>query len=450
MPELAEVETARLLVSRHCVGKKITEVLALEAGGGPRDGLFDDIVLHNILSAETLVSRFLGKTLVSTSRKGKIQIWKLSGGQDATIHFGMTGAWSVKGLKGSEYVRYSVNTEIWPPKFTKLELVFSDGTRLALTDPRRLARFRLSNNALNESPVSDLAPDAYLDLPPLDRFISLIRQKSTAIKALLLDQNAVCSGIGNWIVDEVLYQSAIHPETRCDAVDDISLERLHKAIIYVIGLAVKVEAESDKFPKNWLFHYRWGKGKDDQKDAHGNSIKFETVGGRTSAVVAAIQGVAKKRPIEQKGTSGVAGGGKKEETDLKITSTGGGGKKKGKKEEADPKLTSTGGGGKKKGKKEEETDQTDLAVTTGVPSVISISAVTKKKSLKKTADEATKIVDTSREALAKQNESFPHHRPSQSEHDTVVEIPALVPPKKRARAVVKNSGNKRIKTSSST
>ena len=435
MPELAEVETARLLVSRHCVGKKITEVLALESGGGPRDGIFDDIVHHNISSSDTLVSSFLGKTLESTSRKGKIQMWKLTGGQEATIHFGMTGAWSVKGLKGSEYVRHSVNTEIWPPKFTKLELVFVDGTRLALTDPRRLARFRLSKNALNESPVSDLAPDAYLDLPPLDRFISSIRQKSTAIKALLLDQNAVCSGIGNWIVDEVLYQSAIHPESRCDAVDDISLARLHKAIIYVIGLAVKVEAESDKFPKNWLFHYRWGKGKDDQKDANGNSIKFETVGGRTSAVVAAIQGVAKKRPIEQKGTSGVAGGGKKEETDITVTGT-------------------DGGGGKKKGKKE-EIDQSDLAAATGVPNVLSITAVTKKKSMKKTANESTKIEkseDTSlhstkpSEALRKRNESFPHHRSSQSEHDVEIPIPAVVPPKKRARAAVKDSGNKRNKS----
>jgi formamidopyrimidine-DNA glycosylase len=64
--------------------------------------------------------------------------------------------------------------------------------------------------------------------------------------------------------------------------------------------SVKVEAESDKFPKNWLFHYRWGKGKEGQKDAHGHSIKFETVGGRTSAVVTAIQGVAKKKVIKQK------------------------------------------------------------------------------------------------------------------------------------------------------
>jgi formamidopyrimidine-DNA glycosylase len=262
MPELPEVETARLLVQRHCLGKKIIKVIGVESGGGPRTGQFDEIIHQGTLNAQTLEECLVGKTIESTARKGKIQIWKLSGGQEATIHFGMTGSWSIEGIKGSEYVRYSVNTSNWPPKFTKLELIFADNTRLALTDPRRLAKFRLSLNAFNEPPVSDLAPDAYLELPSLNTFITSIRKKSTAIKALLLDQNAIASGIGNWIIDEVLYQSAIHPETSCDAIDDIAFARLHQAIIDVIGLAVKVEAESDKFPKNWLFHYRWGKGKD--------------------------------------------------------------------------------------------------------------------------------------------------------------------------------------------
>jgi formamidopyrimidine-DNA glycosylase len=415
MPELPEVETARLLVERHCVGKKIVEVLALESGGGPRDGQFDDIVHQGPGSSDSsTASSLLGKTLVKTLRKGKVQIWKLSGGQDATIHFGMTGAWSVKGLNGSEYVRYSVNTKVWPPKFTKLELVFADGTRLAFTDPRRLARFRLSLDALNEPPVSELAPDALLELPPLDRFISSIRQKSTAIKALLLDQNAIVSGIGNWIIDEVLYQSAIHPETRCDAIDDKAMARLHQAIIDVIGFAVKVEAESDKFPKNWLFHYRWGKGKEDQKDAYGNTIKFETVGGRTSAVVAAIQGVAKKRPVEQK-------------------------------------EGSTGDGNDGKGTKKEvaaSASKDQKASNDGVPTVVSVSSKKKKTTKKDTADEIKKNapdssspdLSSSSATLSKSHELFPHHRLQQE-----VNVPAIPTNRKRAREPVRDNSNKRGK-----
>lgn len=40
MPELAEVESARKLAERFCCNKRITYVGTLEAGGGPREGIF--------------------------------------------------------------------------------------------------------------------------------------------------------------------------------------------------------------------------------------------------------------------------------------------------------------------------------------------------------------------------------------------------------------------------
>jgi len=428
MPELPEVETARLLVERHCLGKKIIKVIGVESGGGPRTGQFDEIIHQGTLNAQTLEECLVGKTIESTTRKGKIQMWKLSGGQEATIHFGMTGSWSIEGRKGSEYVRYSVNTSNWPPKFTKLELIFSDNTRLALTDPRRLAKFRLSSNALNEPPVSDLAPDAYLELPFLHTFITSIRKKSTAIKALLLDQNAIVSGIGNWIIDEVLYQSAIHPETSCDAIDDTALARLHKAIIDVISFAVKVEAESDKFPKDWLFHYRWGKGKDGQKDAHGNSIKFETVGGRTSAVVTAIQGVAKKKVIKQKVSDGSDGdkGGDGDE--------GGDGDKGGsssivnesktKKKDVDGTLAKKKSVSKAKkdidGTKSMKTISDSIPVSNSVPDVLPVAVMkkTKKRKIDDVNQSESKAALEQSSLMMRPEQSFPHHRQSTRTKDS--------------------------------
>lgn len=43
------------------------------------------------------------------------------------------------------------------------------------------------------------------------------------------------------------------------------------------------------FPPGWLFHYRWVKQAKGCKDAEGRTITFVQSGGRTSAVVAAIQ-----------------------------------------------------------------------------------------------------------------------------------------------------------------
>ena len=48
MPELPEVECARRLLDEHCVGAKICAVNALEAGGGLRDGQFDDVVICEV------------------------------------------------------------------------------------------------------------------------------------------------------------------------------------------------------------------------------------------------------------------------------------------------------------------------------------------------------------------------------------------------------------------
>jgi len=54
---------------------------------------------------------------------------------------------------------------------------------------------------------------------------------------------------------------------------------------------VDLLADSDQFPEDWLFKHRWSKGKKNQSSAlpNGNKIVFITVGGRTSAVVPAVQ-----------------------------------------------------------------------------------------------------------------------------------------------------------------
>ena len=98
-------------------------------------------------------------------------------------------------------------------------------------------------------------------------------------RRLLLDQSFL-AGIGNWIADEVLYQARVHPESSASALDAEAVRRLHKAIVDVLALAVKVEADHTKFPSDWLFHFRWGKGKGKSVDAAGNAIEFVTVRAR--------------------------------------------------------------------------------------------------------------------------------------------------------------------------
>ena len=80
--------------------------------------------------------------------------------------------------------------------------------------------------------------------------------------------------------------------------------------MHVCDTAVGVLGDMNKFPDEWLFKHRWGKGKKDAATTLPNGAKFTflTVGGRTSCVV----------PSVQKKTGAVAGDLKNgEETEVK-------------------------------------------------------------------------------------------------------------------------------------
>ena len=102
-----------------------------------------------------------------------------------------------------------------------------------------------------------------------------------------------------------MYDAKIHPEQYSNTLSTAQITQLHKSIQYVCSLAVETRADSSKFPEEWLFKHRWGKGKKDSKNQlpNGAKIVFMTVGGRTSAVV----------PSVQKKTGKVAGDVKKED-----------------------------------------------------------------------------------------------------------------------------------------
>lgn len=91
--------------------------------------------------------------------------------------------------------------------------------------------------------------------------------------------------------DEILYHAKIHPEQYSNTLNDDQIKELHKCIHYVCSAALDVLADSEKFPEHWLFKHRWGKGKKNHPTTlpNGDKITFLTVGGRTSAIVPAVQ-----------------------------------------------------------------------------------------------------------------------------------------------------------------
>eukprot|EP00598_Pedospumella_elongata_P006567 CAMPEP_0184974330 /NCGR_PEP_ID=MMETSP1098-20130426/5860_1 /TAXON_ID=89044 /ORGANISM="Spumella elongata, Strain CCAP 955/1" /LENGTH=311 /DNA_ID=CAMNT_0027496907 /DNA_START=8 /DNA_END=939 /DNA_ORIENTATION=- len=301
MPELPEVEAARRFIERLCAGSTIVSVTTREQGGGPREGSFDDIVFEHVSDGTTNDSEslyhtaLLRKTLKCVHRKGK-QFWFEFAEPESPcvlFHFGMTGSCAIKGQEAMKYRSFKVDEAHWPPRFTKLLLKFDNGEELAFCDPRRLGRIKIRSDPHNTSPLKDLGIDPLSgDIPDAPALKKLIESISSPIKSLLLDQERVFCGIGNYLADEILYQAKIHPSTKANALSDAGIEALITAIKYVIHTAVAAEADYKFFPTDWLFHCRWDKVKSKSQKIllpNGSAVVFEEVAGRTTAIVPSVQ-----------------------------------------------------------------------------------------------------------------------------------------------------------------
>ena len=347
MPELPSVERGRRLLEDYLVNKKIIDVNANESGGGPRDGLFDDIVFKNAkdgILPKDIVKTLKGKIVTASKRKGKY-LWislkddntttttnnnnnnnqqpkrkkrkvvmknkkkqvttttTTKESNDVCFHFGMTGNVKVKFnnelVKQKEYAREKKNNgdhdHVWPPKYSKMTMKFDDDTEFAFTTSRRIARISFHTNIEKEEPISKLGFDPLTSMLPLNKFKKDILTLSGNIKKNLLDQSYIC-GIGNWICDDVLFASGIHPSKECKHLRDDEVKSLHKAIKDIINKACKMNGNKDKFPKKWLFHYRWSKKKEGIKHPiYKKTIKFIKVAGRTTAMIPDMQKIGKKR-----------------------------------------------------------------------------------------------------------------------------------------------------------
>ncbi|KAI9460155.1 hypothetical protein BJY52DRAFT_1263338 [Lactarius psammicola] len=309
MPELPEVERAAALLRsisprqankasrRHC---KTTSCTAN--------------ITHDAFANEISL-----RTIKTVGRYGKVFYLELDGeGRHPVLHFGMTGMLQLRGKMPVHYreAPRKASTE-WPPPFMKFILHIGPAssdrdenekevTEVAFLDARRLGRIRLCKSPLAEPPISNMGFDPILSMPDFGDFSRGVLKRACPIKALLLDQS-FSAGVGNWVADEVLYRARVHPEQRANALSENQIRALHQQIRHVCTFAVEVNADDTKFPDNWLFKYRWGKGKKPKRDdkptlklpdGRPATIKWVTVGGRTSAYIAELQHVSRGNAAE--------------------------------------------------------------------------------------------------------------------------------------------------------
>ena len=279
MPELPEVETVCRVMRRALMNKKIKEVEIVK-----------DTIIFGAAPPEAIRKALKGRTVNNVCRRGKTFWLELDDNTTLYGHLGMSG-W-IREL-GTDTVRLKehgdapLDDENGRPRFLKMLITAEDGTRVSFTDARRLGRVWLGGASEKDAKVKKLGPDALDDLPKAKDFEALYVKRHAPIKALLMDQG-ILSGIGNWVADEVLYHAKIAPARAASSLSSAEYTALRKAIVKVLEKSVEVGADSEKFPNNWLFHHRWGGSRGADKIGK-HDIKRDTVGGRTTAWVPAIQ-----------------------------------------------------------------------------------------------------------------------------------------------------------------
>ncbi|ESZ90149.1 putative formamidopyrimidine-DNA glycosylase [Sclerotinia borealis F-4128] len=290
MPEIAEVARAVHFIRKSLVGKTISVVKAQD----------DTNVFGKVgTSAAEFQKALTGKKVLGAGQQGKYFWMIMSSPPHPVLHFGMTGWFHIRGLGTYNFrSKDEAEKEVWPPKYSKFSLQTAEEPKVeaAFTDSRRLSKIRLvdcvAEAIRNTTPLKENGPDPIIDKDVLtvEWLEQKLNKKQVPIKALLLDQ-ANISGIGNWVGDEVLYNARLHPEQYSNTFSSEEIKRLHTSIMYICETAVDFLADSSKFPDDWMFKHRWGKGKKDSPTAlpNGENIIFLTVGGRTSCVVPSVQ-----------------------------------------------------------------------------------------------------------------------------------------------------------------
>ncbi len=282
MPELAEVETVRRHLEKSLRGKKIKEVVL-----DPKDRW-----LFAYAKPADVAKALEGAKVTGSGRKGKYFWLELNRKPWPIFHLGMSGNISLL-LDNSKGKHKDIwgGAKLWSlddedPKgrmwFCRLLLILEKKMELAFTDPRRFGRMWLADDPWEHPRIKKLGFDPLIDWPEAKVLEQKLKKRKKAIKSVLLDQS-LFAGIGNWLADEILFQSRISPHRLASELSAKEVKEIHKATLMVVKKAVAAEADYERFPKTWLFHDRWGKVKN-SKTLRG-PIQHDEVGGRTTAWV---------------------------------------------------------------------------------------------------------------------------------------------------------------------
>jgi formamidopyrimidine-DNA glycosylase len=254
LPEGIEVEQARRLIEERALGREIARIEAPDAW-----------YLKRGVTPAALHAALPGHRFAAARRQGKQLLLDTDrDGPTLGLHLGMSGRVLIDDEAAGDPLIYGSNLE--NPVWHRFTVRFADGGALALRDPRRLGGVELDPDETR------LGPDAFaITQAELDHVVTRSR---APVKAVLMDQSRV-AGLGNLLVDEVLWRAGIDPARPARDLDRNERRRLHRAITRTVRMTLERGGShmGDHMPQRMP-------GGVCPKD--GTPLERRTVGGRTT------------------------------------------------------------------------------------------------------------------------------------------------------------------------
>ena len=214
MPEMPEVETVRRTLLPLIKGKTIKEVTVW----------YPKIITGD---AKEFKRQLVGKKITTIDRYAKYLLIRLSGNLTVVSHLRMEG----------KYRLVKINTK--KDKHDHVQIVFSDNSALRYNDVRKFGRMQLikTGTEKEKTGISKLGAEPNSAAFTVSYLQNGLVRKKKNIKNTLLDQSVV-AGLGNIYVDEVLWETKIHPLSQANTIPAEKVAQLHDNINSLIELAI--------------------------------------------------------------------------------------------------------------------------------------------------------------------------------------------------------------------
>ena len=214
MPEMPEVETVRRTLLPLIKGKTIKEVTVW----------YPKIITGD---AKEFARQLTGKKIENIDRYAKYLLIRLSDNLTIVSHLRMEG----------KYRLVKINTK--KDKHDHVQIVFQDNSALRYNDVRKFGRMQLikTGTEREKTGIGKLGVEPNSAAFTVSYLQNGLARKKKNIKNTLLDQSIV-AGLGNIYVDEVLWETKIHPLSQANTIPAEKISQLHDNINSLIELAI--------------------------------------------------------------------------------------------------------------------------------------------------------------------------------------------------------------------